>query len=113
MTLDKKIVTAEDMTQGVIDARLASINVGDFTIKTKRMTMTCPALKKSTTIDRGITWDKYIAIFAKAKISDNEYEHFNSMSYTSEMGSTRLTVTNAASSRFNNKEMVLYITYEE
>lgn len=94
------------------DETFSSISTGDFRTKTKKVTLTAPALHRSATVDTGIAWDKYVSIFVRVKISDTSCELFNNISYTTNSANTELTILNNATSRFNGKEMTLYITYE-
>lgn len=94
------------------DEAFNSVNLGDYGIKTKKVTLTAPALRRTATVDTGIQWDKYVSISARVQVSDTSAEIFNSISYEVTKGSTVLTVTNSATNRFDGKPMTLFITYE-
>lgn len=95
------------------DEYFNSISAGNYKFKTKKITVQAPHFRKFTTVETGIAWDKYISVSAKVKTSDTDYELFNTIKYTTNKENTHLTIQNTATTRFNNKEMTLYITYED
>lgn len=108
----KQYKVADSYVKTNTDGQFRSVSVGDYAYKTKKIVITSPNINRTTTVDTGIQWDKYVSIFVRVKISDTSCELFNNISYTTNSANTELTILNNVTSRFNGKEMTLYITYE-
>lgn len=82
----------------------------DVSVHTKKLTVVCPALKQSISVETGIGFDKYIFVNASVKISETNFERYANFIYSTE--GTTLTITNQARGVYAGKEMVIYIGYE-
>lgn len=83
----------------------------DVNVHTKKITVSCPALKQSVSVETGIRFDKYISVNASVKISETSFERYANFIYSTE--GTTLTISNQARSAYAGKELVVYISYEE
>lgn len=94
------------LTEPVVPEGLVKVAV-------KKVTVTMPMLDRTTTVDIGLAFNKVINISARVKTTSTKQVIFNTLEVSSDNSEgTEITIKNTATSRFNGKEAILYVTYE-